>query len=213
MSLFVTACSQTPSVICSSSPIASTSAQLAHTSVPTLPPSHGVHVATLHFRSHSVALSQLDLAVEFAQRAAYALHIPVGRPAALPITTELLTVPRGPFVHKKSQENFWRRTHKRAIKVWDANEAVVQTWVEYLSQNPVPGVGVRVQQMVYRPVGFGQAIQERTESDFVEVDTSIKEMADSLASDLSAEPPKEEPSKAQEEAAPTTASIQNLAKD
>lgn len=100
------------------------------------------------------------MAVEFARRAAHALKIPVGAPASLPITTELLTVPRGPFVHKKSQENFWRRTHRRAVKVWDADEQVVQVWLEYLKQNPVPGVGIKVQQMLYRPVGFGEDIKE-----------------------------------------------------
>lgn len=100
------------------------------------------------------------MAVEFARRAAHALKIPVGAPASLPISTELLTVPRGPFVHKKSQENFWRRTHRRAVKVWDADEKVVQVWLEYLRQNPIPGVGIKVQQLLYRPVGFGQDIKD-----------------------------------------------------
>lgn len=117
------------------------------------------------------------MAVEFARRAAYALKIPCGRPASLPTTSELITVPKGPFVHKKSQENFWRRTHRRAVKVWDADEQSVQVWTEYLRQNPVPGVGIKVQQFLYRPVGYGNDIQEAQTSDFVKVDAQEQQAA------------------------------------
>jgi len=51
---------------------------------------------------------------------------------------------RSPFVHKKSQENFERKTHKRAIKAWDADPEVVHRWITYLRANAMPGVGLKV---------------------------------------------------------------------
>lgn len=168
-------------------PVASTSQipLLAQEPANFLPARYGFHVATLQFRSYTAARPQLDMAVEFARRSAYALKIPCGRPAALPISTELLTVPKGPFVHKKSQENFWRRTHRRVIKVWDADEQVIQVWLEYLRQNPLPGVGIKAQQFLYRPVGFGDSIkQSQSTSDFVQVNSPDAPVTESTQEQL-----------------------------
>jgi small subunit ribosomal protein S10 len=66
-------------------------------------------------------------------------------------------VPRGPFVHKKSQENFERRVHARAIKAFDADAEVVDRWVRYLEMHALPGVGMRVVRWHRLPVGVGSS--------------------------------------------------------
>lgn len=65
-------------------------------------------------------------------------------------------MPRGPFAHKKSQENFERKVHKRAIKAWDANPEMVGVWVNYLETYHVGGVGLRTIRWERAPVGFGR---------------------------------------------------------
>ena len=146
-------------------------------------PSHKYHVATLHFRSYTPAIAQLNLAVEFARRTSAALAIPCSNVVSLPTRTELQTVPTGPFVHKKSQENFWRKTHKRALKLWDADEESLSVFLEYLRTNSVPGVGIRAQQVLYRPVGFSNEYQVKEQSDLKQTlgkEDKIKEMAEDI---------------------------------
>lgn len=121
-----------------------------------LEPSHGCHVATLHLRAYDDNLADLGFFTNFALRAARALGLPTTGAAALPTATWLRTVPRSPFVHKKSQQNFWRRTHKRAIKVYDGDEEVVQAWLAYLRKEAFPGVGMKAQYWTYRPLGWGK---------------------------------------------------------
>lgn len=121
-------------------------------------PKHGIHVATLHLRSHTTELEHLAFFTSFALRAARALGLPTSGVIALPTKTSLFTVPRSPFAHKKSQENFWRKEHKRAIKVYDGNEEIVQAWLAYLRKEAMGGVGMKAQVITYRPVGWGQTM-------------------------------------------------------
>ena len=107
-------------------------------------PTHGVHVATLQLKSYNQKTFDLDFFADFALRCAQALEIPTGGIASLPTRTSLWTVPRGPFVHKKSQENFWRRTHRRSIKVYDASDATVDRWLQFLRMHEMPGVASKV---------------------------------------------------------------------
>ncbi|KAI9458986.1 ribosomal protein S10 domain-containing protein [Boletus coccyginus] len=79
---------------------------------------HAIPVAEVHFLSRHHY--PLDLFAHFAGHVASALGIPATRPIPLPTQRSMWTVLRGPFVHKKSQENFERRVHKRVIKAWDA---------------------------------------------------------------------------------------------
>jgi small subunit ribosomal protein S10 len=44
--------------------------------------------------------------------------------------------------------------HKRAIKAWDADPVVVGTWINYLEQYQLAGVGLRVVRWEHAPVGF-----------------------------------------------------------
>jgi small subunit ribosomal protein S10 len=118
------------------------------------PRTHNIPVAVLHFRSFTPKL--LDLFTHFATHAASSLAIPVSRPVYLPTQRSLWTVPKGPFAHKKSQENFERKVHKRAIKAWDADDEVVGFWLKYLRQHMLAGVGMRSTIWQRVPVGIGQ---------------------------------------------------------
>ncbi|KAG2076046.1 ribosomal protein S10 [Suillus decipiens] len=118
------------------------------------PRTHSVPVAQLQFRAYHHQF--LELYMHFVGHAAAALGIPISRPIYLPTQRSLWTVPRGPFVHKKSQENFERKVHKRAIKAWDADPEVVDRWVRYIARHAMPGVGLRVTQWKRAPPGIGQ---------------------------------------------------------
>ncbi|TDL20428.1 ribosomal protein S10 [Rickenella mellea] len=117
------------------------------------PRTHNIPVALIHFRSYFHPL--LDIATHFSTHAASALGIPCSRVVRLPTQRSLWTVPRGPFVHKKSQENFERKTHKRLIKAWDADQEVVDRWIAYMQMYPIAGVGMRIVRWHRAPMGIG----------------------------------------------------------
>jgi small subunit ribosomal protein S10 len=73
----------------------------------------GILVTVLHRRSHTPELQNLIHAI---LPTAYALNIPISRAGYLPTKRSLYTVIRGPFTHRKSQENFEKIVHNRAIK-------------------------------------------------------------------------------------------------
>ncbi|KAI6001827.1 ribosomal protein S10 domain-containing protein [Pisolithus albus] len=145
-----------------------------------LPRPYNIPVASLHFRSHHPSL--LDMFAHFAEHAASALGIPASRPVHLPTQRSMWTVIRGPFVHKKSQENFERRVHKRAIKAWDADPEIVNVWVKYLRKHMMPGVGMRVTKWERAPVGIGRQVFQRG-MDKLRLDTDaakVKALADKI---------------------------------
>jgi len=100
--------------------------------------------------------------------AAYSLGIPVSRPVSLPTTRSLYTVIKSPFVHKKSQENFERKTHRRLIKVWDTDREVIDKWLRYLTQYGIGGVGMKAQIFEWTELGGG-ARGERKAGEEVEL--------------------------------------------
>jgi len=118
------------------------------------PKTHGIPVAMIHFRSYHLSL--IDFFTHFVLHSAYSIGIPCSGVAHLPTKRSLYTVLRSPFAHKKSQENFVRITHKRAVKLWDANPEVVDRFVAYLRENTLGGVGMRVVRWYRLPVGFGR---------------------------------------------------------
>ncbi|KAG6841167.1 hypothetical protein C0991_001295 [Blastosporella zonata] len=117
-------------------------------------PTHGVPVANVQFRSHHPEL--LDLFTHFATHAASSLGIPCSQPVFLPQKRTLWTVPRSPFAHKKSQENFERIVYKRAVKAWDADPEVVERWFRYLRRHALGGVGMRQTKWERMPLSVGK---------------------------------------------------------
>ncbi|TCD62287.1 mitochondrial 37S ribosomal protein rsm10 [Steccherinum ochraceum] len=122
------------------------------------PRTHSIPVALIHFRSYHLPL--LNLFIHFASHAASALGIPTTKPASLPTQRRLWTVIKGPFVHKKAQENFERKTHKRVVKMYDADQGVVDKYVKYLEHHALAGVGVRVVRWHRAPMGVGEKTVE-----------------------------------------------------
>lgn len=109
----------------------------------------------------------LDFFVDFAQRAAFFLKMPVSGSIPLPTRRERWTVIRSPFVHAKSKENFERRTHKRLLKVYDANPEVVEVWLAALRKHAMPGVGLKAHLYTFEEVKdvvekVGQAAPQTT---------------------------------------------------
>jgi small subunit ribosomal protein S10 len=123
------------------------------------PRTHSIPVANLHFRSHHIRL--LNLFTHFAVHAASSLGIPASKVVSLPTKRRLWTVLRSPFVHKKSQENFERKTHKRAIK---ADPEVVHRWITYLRANAMPGVGLKVTTWERLPLNVTASTMAETDS-------------------------------------------------
>ena len=120
------------------------------------PRTHDIPVANIHFRSHHVPL--LNLFTHFATHAASSLGMPVSQVVNLPTQRRLWTVIRSPFVHKKSQENFERKTYKRVIKAFDADHEVINRWTMYLEKNIMAGVGMRMVKWERAPVGVGKRV-------------------------------------------------------
>lgn len=52
-------------------------------------------------------------------------------------------MPKGHFVHKKSQENFERVTHKRLIQIKDGHPETVELWLAFLKKHQYYGVGMK----------------------------------------------------------------------
>ncbi|CEL52992.1 37S ribosomal protein S10, mitochondrial OS=Cryptococcus neoformans var, neoformans serotype D (strain JEC21 / ATCC MYA-565) GN=RSM10 PE=3 SV=1 [Rhizoctonia solani AG-1 IB] len=118
-------------------------------------PTHHHPVALLHFRTYYHP--NLEFFLHFAYHAAYALGIPLSHPAHLPTQRSLFTVLKSPFIFKKAQENFEKKTHKRAVKVWDTEPEVLNVWLRYLEEHMMPGVGMRVVRWERCEIGVGEA--------------------------------------------------------
>lgn len=85
---------------------------------------------------HALDVSAREI-VDHAQRTG----AKVAGPIPLPTRREIYTVNRGPFIHKKSREQFEIRTHKRIIDITEPNARTV----EALNRLVVPaGVFVKI---------------------------------------------------------------------
>lgn len=115
------------------------------------PAPYGVPVCDLQLRSYSVR--NLEYFADFAMRAAYYLNLPASGPVPLPKRIERWTVLRGPFVHKKTPENFERITRRRLIQIQDGDKDVVQLWLAYLRKCQFYGVGMKANVWEWESLG------------------------------------------------------------
>lgn len=125
-----------------------------------------VPACQLHLRSYDVP--SLTFFSDFAMRAAFHLGMPAKGPVPMPKKTERWTVPRGPFVHKKTQENFERITYKRLISIVDTHPEVVDKWLGYLHANVFPGVGIKAHTYSFEEVGAGAKANKQRVKDAIE---------------------------------------------
>ncbi|KAF9586346.1 mitochondrial 37S ribosomal protein rsm10 [Lunasporangiospora selenospora] len=119
-----------------------------------IPTTHNITVAHLHLRSYLP--NQLDFFADFARRTAAQLGMPCSGVIPLPVQTSKWTVNKSPFVYKKAQETFERKTHKRLLAIKDTHPEVVRRWVQFLNQNSLAGVGMRVTLWENAELGVGQ---------------------------------------------------------
>lgn len=98
-------------------------------------------------------------------RAAYFLHLPARGPVPLPKIIERWTVPKSNFVHKKSQENFERITHRRLVQIQDGERDTVQLWLAYLEKRAYHGVGMKANTWEYEGLDLLTASEEAAGSD------------------------------------------------
>ncbi|KAL1914369.1 mitochondrial 37S ribosomal protein uS10m [Calcarisporiella thermophila] len=145
-------------------------------------PTHGIVVCNLHFRSYIP--QYLDFYVDFARRAAHALGIPCSGPVFLPTQISRWTVPRSPFIHKKSQENFERKTHKRLLQLKDANREVVERWLHYVKVNAPGGVGMRATMFEWEELGFGKRILEEMKQQQHQMQSGLEEIEMGASSEV-----------------------------
>lgn len=124
-------------------------------------PTHGIPVCDLQLRSYSVR--NLELFADFCLRAAYYLNLPAKGPVPLPKITERWTVPRGNFVHKKSQENFERVTVRRLVQIQDGHPETVALWLAYIQKNRYYGVGMKANVFEHGALEVGRSIDAEAE--------------------------------------------------
>jgi len=117
-------------------------------------PTHGLPVCDLQLRSYNIR--NLEFMCDFALRAAYYANLPASGPVPLPKKVERWTVPRGNFVHKKSQENFERVTHKRLIQIKDGHPETVEYWLAFLRKHQFHGVGMKANIWGWDEIGVGK---------------------------------------------------------
>lgn len=112
---------------------------------------YGIPVASLQMRSYSVR--NLEFYADFAVRAAYWLGLPCSGPVPLPKKIERWTVPRSPFIFKKSKENFERITRRRLLTIYDGDPAVVEIWLAFVRKWQFYGVGMKANVWQFEGLG------------------------------------------------------------
>lgn len=120
------------------------------------PKTYGIKVAQLQLRSYET--HGLDFFADFCQRVAYYLRIPMTNVVRLPTRRQLWTLNRSPFVHKRSMENFERKTHSRLLTCYDASAESIQAMLTYIHENSYPGIGIRA--TVFQRETLKQAIED-----------------------------------------------------
>ncbi|KAF2861940.1 ribosomal protein S10, partial [Piedraia hortae CBS 480.64] len=108
----------------------------------------------LQIRSYSVR--NLEVYSDFAMRAAYYLNLVAIGPLPLPKLRTLTTVIRGPFVHKKSQENFERITRRRRIEIRGGHPDAVAAWLAFVKKHRYYGIGMKANVFEYSGLDVGK---------------------------------------------------------
>ncbi|KAG4304060.1 hypothetical protein PORY_002583 [Pneumocystis oryctolagi] len=114
------------------------------------PAKYGIITCSLQMRSFE--MHPLVFFADFSMRVAYYLGLSASGPVPLPKRIERWTVPRGPFAHSKSKENFERITYKRLITIRDGHPRVVDIWLAYLAKHIMKGVGMKAHVFRYEAI-------------------------------------------------------------
>lgn len=63
-------------------------------------------------------------------------------------------MPKGHFIHKKTQENFERKTLRRLIQIKDGHPETVEVWLAFLRRHAYYGVGMKANLWEFTGVGM-----------------------------------------------------------
>ena len=138
-------------------------------------------VCQVTLSAYAADLSNLTFYSQFIQHAAHAFGLPYTRPAPLPIKTSLRTVPRSPFVHKPSQENFIKKEHSRSMRIYDSDIEAVKQWLEYIQENGMTGIRLKAKLWERKQLGFGEKmLEDSAEGLGKSQDEQVKEIAEGL---------------------------------
>ena len=119
---------------------------------------YGVTVAQLQIRGYY--LPPVEFMADFCMRAAYYFGLPATGPGPLPRRIERWTVIKSPFIYKKQQENFERRTFSRLVTIKDGHPDVVEMWLSYCVRNMFHGTGMKVNMFTNDYVGVGKTMSQ-----------------------------------------------------
>ncbi|KAI9298626.1 ribosomal protein S10 [Neoconidiobolus thromboides FSU 785] len=147
---------------------------------------HNIVSCNLHFRSFIPSI--VDFYVDFARRASYELNIPCSGMVSLPTKTERWAVPKSPFVHKKRQEVFERKTHKRLLQLKDAHPEALNNLLEYLKTNAPPGVGIRADRYEYEDINKTLKDLEDKKVKLSDITPKPKILADAILEEMKKNP-------------------------
>ncbi|KTW27343.1 hypothetical protein T552_02326 [Pneumocystis carinii B80] len=114
------------------------------------PARYGITTCSLQMRSFEIP--RLAFFADFSMRVAYYLGLSASGPVPLPKRIERWTVPKGPFIHTKTKENFERITHKRLITIKDGHPRVVEIWLAYLKKHSMSGIGMKANVFYWEPM-------------------------------------------------------------
>src|SRR2546423_4537311 len=71
-----------------------------------------------------------------------------------------MDIVRSPFIFKKHQENFERRTYSRLVTIKDGNPDVVEMWISYCVDNQFHGTGMKLNLFTHDYVGVGKTMSD-----------------------------------------------------
>ncbi|KAI8614471.1 ribosomal protein S10p/S20e-domain-containing protein [Chytriomyces sp. MP71] len=113
---------------------------------PSLPSKPSTHYLVSNVELSGYMPDHLDFLAYFAAHAAHKRGIATSSHAIhLQTETERWHVTKGPFVHDKSKEVFERKTYRRLVQAFNADEANVRDWYEHVNRNLPPGVDMKVE--------------------------------------------------------------------
>ncbi|KAL2068326.1 hypothetical protein VTL71DRAFT_16424 [Oculimacula yallundae] len=138
-------------------------------------PVYGVPTCDLQLRSYSIR--NLEFFSDFALRAAYYLGLPAHGPVPLPRIVERWTVPRANFIHKKSQENFERKTVRRLIQIRDGEAQAQELWLAFLRKHAFYGVGMKANVWEFAGVEVGKDMDAQVEKMRGELEETLGDFA------------------------------------
>ena len=108
-------------------------------------------------------------------RAAYYARIPASGPVPLPKRIERWTVPKSPFVFAKNKENFERITYKRCVQLKDGHHESVSACVNYIADNMMAGIGMKVQFFAYEQLGSNEELMAGSKELFERLTDKLRE--------------------------------------